>query len=442
MQGDYRTSIKGTLFFTTPTTIPVVNTTNNDRAASERAAADTDGAQTAKPPVGLVRSPESSRLARYRWIRTPLFVFIVTRLAITAIAYVAVSVIPDAANTVYHLRGTDNRFLDVFGSRWDTGFYIDIAEHGYTFEGVELPSVAFFPLFPMLMRILGPLFGDVMVAGLLISHLALLLATILLYRLAYQEWGEQVAARTIWYFSIFPASVFGSAVYTESLFLATAIGAALMARRGLWVGAGLLGIAASLTRLTGVLVAVLLVGEWWRQRRGEPAKRPSLWALLAAALTPLGTVSFMAYCWQTFGTPFAWASAASAWGRVPQSPFVTIAGLLEMPEGGWVAGLFAGRIHVDNWIDLAAVLLFLVLGCALLADRRWGEGLYVVLGVTMSFGSGLLMSQRRYMWVLFPAFVLLARWGDRRWVDRTVTLFSLMALALFTALFANGYWVG
>jgi len=407
---DYQVSSgekKRTSFRVIPNTVVVVNTTNDEMDSSDRAIADTDGAPVANSPVGLVPSPWRSRLATNRWIRTPLFAFIVTRLAIAAVAYASVSVIPDAADTAYHLRGTDNRLLDVFGSRWDTGFYVDIAEEGYKYEGVQLPSVAFFPLLPMLMRIIGPLFGDVVVAGLLISNLALLLATILLYRLADQEWGEQVAERTIWYFSIFPASVFGSAVYTESLFLATAVGATLMARRGRWVGAGLLGVAASLTRLTGLLVAVLLVGEWWRQWRDDPAK-----------------------------------SAASAWGRVPQSPFVTIAGLFDMPEGGWAAGLLAGRIHVDNWIDLFAVLLFLALGCALLSDRRWGEGLYVVLGVTMSFGSGLLMSQRRYMWVLFPAFVLLARWGDRPWVDRTVTVFSLMALALFTALFANGYWVG
>jgi hypothetical protein len=66
----------------------------------------------------------------------------------------------------------------------------------------------------------------------------------------------------------------------------------------------------------------------------------------------------------------------------------------------------------------------------------------VVLGVSLSFGSGLLMSQRRYMWVLFPAFVLLGVWGERRWLDRTLTLVSVLALGLFTALFANGYWVG
>jgi len=65
-----------------------------------------------------------------------------------------------------------------------------------------------------------------------------------------------------------------------------------------------------------------------------------------------------------------------------------------------------------------------------------------VLGVSLSFGSGLLMSQRRYMWVLFPAFVLLGAWGRRPWVDRTISYASVLGLALCTALFANGYWVG
>ena len=66
----------------------------------------------------------------------------------------------------------------------------------------------------------------------------------------------------------------------------------------------------------------------------------------------------------------------------------------------------------------------------------------MTLGTAVALRSGLLMSQRRYVWVLFPAFILLAQWGDRPWVDRLVTTFSLLLLGLFTALFANGYWVG
>jgi hypothetical protein len=45
------------------------------------------------------------------------------------------------------------------------------------------------------------------------------------------------------------------------------------------------------------------------------------------------------------------------------------------------------------------------------------------------------------MWALFPAFILMARWGERLWVDRLLTVLFLVGLALYTALFANGYWV-
>lgn len=88
------------------------------------------------------------------------------------------------------------------------------------------------------------------------------------------------------------------------------------------------------------------------------------------------------------------------------------------------------------------MLLFLAFALILLYRRQWGEGAFVLVGVLIPFSSGLLMSQRRYMWVLFPAFILLARWGANPWIDRLITTLSLIGLTLFTALFVNGYWVG
>ncbi|MCA9870169.1 MAG: hypothetical protein KC487_07290, partial [Anaerolineae bacterium] len=80
-------------------------------------------------------------------------------------------------------------------------------------------------------------------------------------------------------------------------------------------------------------------------------------------------------------------------------------------------------------------------GIVLLAQERWSDGLFVTLGALIPLSSGLLMSQRRYMWVLFPAFILLARWGHHPWVDRAITFGFVLGLAVFTALFASWYWV-
>ncbi len=379
-----------------------------------------------------------------RWVWLPLLVFATTRLGILLVAYLAASLFADSPFVPpYHLRGTENVLLDVFGSRWDTGFYVSIAEEGYHYQGVPLPSVAFFPLFPLLMRILGALVGDALVAGIIISNVALLLAMALLYRLAAEGWGQAVAERTIWYFLIFPTAFFGMAVYSESLFLLAAIGALYFFRRGYWEIAALLGIAAALTRFMGLIVAPMLLVEWWMQRQARAEdSRPSWLALLAAAAVPLGTLAYAVYLERVFGDPLAFVHGAVAWARQPQSPLVTIAGLLQTPEGGWWSALLAGHIHLDNWLDFCFVLVFLALGLALLFRRRWSEGIFVTLGVAVALSSGLLMSQRRYVWVLFPAFILLAQWGQRPWVDRLVTTISLLLLGVFTALFANGYWVG
>jgi Gpi18-like mannosyltransferase len=383
-----------------------------------------------------------SRLKAARWLWMSLLAFSITRLGIALVAYIATPLIADSAIPPYHIR-PNNTLLDVFGSRWDTGFYLSIAEEGYKYDGETFPSVAFFPLLPLLIRALTSLVGEPLMAGLIVINTALLGATMLLYRLVEEEWGTGVADRTVWYLLIFPTSFFGSAIYTESLFLLGATGALYAARKGYWESAAMLGVFTALTRLTGVIVAPMLAVEWWMQRRRRPtAERPPLMALLAPAVVPLGTGAYMFYLQRTFGDPLAFAHASVAWERAPRLPFTTVAELLLRPVQGWGAALAAGHLPLDNWIDLIAVLFFLGLGVVLLAQRRWSEGVFVLLGALIPFSSGLLMSLRRYVWVLFPAFILLARWGERPWVDRATTTLSLLGLGLFTAMFANWYWVG
>lgn len=379
---------------------------------------------------------------RWRWFWVPLLAFAVTRLGIAAVAYFSTPVLVDSSVPPYHMY-PENTLLDVFASRWDTGFYLSIAESGYRYQGERLPSVAFFPLLPVLMRGLSLLVGDYAIAGLLVVNLSLLLASILFFRLVEEAWGDEVAERAVWYLLVFPTSFFGSAIYTESLFLLLAILALFLARRGRWGGAAVSGILASLARVMGIIVFPMLVAEWLTQRiHRDASNRPSWLDLFSTALVPAGTGVYMLYLQLTFGAPLAFLHASAAWGRAPTSPWVTITELLRQPLEGWGSALAAGRLPLDNWVDFCFVLGFLALGVIALAKRRWSEAVFLLTGCLISLSSGLLMSQRRYVWVLFPAFILMAQWGKRPWFDRLVMTLSLLGLGLFTALFANWYWVG
>jgi multisubunit Na+/H+ antiporter MnhF subunit len=393
-------------------------------------------------------------LAR-RWIWMPLLAFLITRLGIAFVAYFSTPILVDSSVPPYHLR-PDNTLIDVFASRWDTGFYTSIADHGYRIQGEQFPSVAFFPLLPVLIRVIRLLTGDTLFSGLLVANAALLAAVMLLHLLAADEHDQHTADRAVWYLLIFPASFFGSAIYSESLFLLLSIASLYLARKNRWWVAGVASILGAMTRFIGILLAPLLVVEWWQQRKQyweapdtideqnmAVKRKPPDWTdLVAASLAPIGTLAYMIHLAREFGDALAFLHASNAWGRTPANFLATLAELMARPPQGWLSALSAGALPLDNWLDLSFVIFFVTLGIVLLVQKRYSEGIFVLLGALLPFSSGLLMSQRRYMWVLFPAFILLARWGRNPWVDRIIFVISLLLLGLFTAMFANWYWVG
>lgn len=374
-----------------------------------------------------------------RSIKVPLLLFAITRLGIILVIYIAAPLIIDPADRPY--TRPDNVVLDVLAGRWDAGFPSAIVKQGYSYHHTALPTVAFFPLLPLLIGIVMPITRDAMVAGVVIANLALLGATLLFYRLVKTEWETVIAERSLWYLLIFPMSFYGSASYSESLLLLGAIGALYYARRGSWKWAGIMGSMAALARPTGVLVAPMLLIEWLTQRRRpSPATRPTLAALLAPMMVVLGLGMYMLYLQIAFGDPLAFIHAQSNWGR-SNSPLAMFSELVQQPIDGWRAALLKGHVDLNDWIDFLSVTLFAVLATVLLRQKRWAEGTFMMLNILVDLNAGMWMAQRRHMWILFPGFVLLARWGERPWVDRVITTLFLLGLGLFTAMYANWYWV-
>ena len=166
---------------------------------------------------------------------------------------------------------------------WDAAHYLSLSEVGYH-RGV--PSCAFYPLWPLLVRWSAPLFGGShVVAGMVLSNVCSLLAWLLFYQMTRARWGPRAAGWALVFLMVFPGSLFFQFNYTESLFLLLVLGLwwGLERRRYdvAWVCAGLL----PLTRAVG-LFAVLPIGwhalrvaspGWWRRwvspwRRGDAAQ--------------------------------------------------------------------------------------------------------------------------------------------------------------------------
>jgi len=147
--------------------------------------------------------------------------------------------------------------------RWDTAWYILIAKEGYS---VSQESIVFPPLYPFLIRVLAPIFAeDYLVASLVISNIASIIFLWLLFNLVRKEYGVDAAKHSLFFIICFPAGFFLVAGYTESIFLAFAIGAWTAFKNKKFFSSGVLGLLATLTRsqgwVLGVTFAFILITE-------------------------------------------------------------------------------------------------------------------------------------------------------------------------------------
>ncbi|XP_074659807.1 GPI alpha-1,6-mannosyltransferase 2-like [Tubulanus polymorphus] len=110
--------------------------------------------------------------------------------------------------------------------RWDSVYLLHVAEHGYTYEN----TLAFFPLFPILVRLIGntlfyPLTtflsypNVLLVSAVCLNTVVFVKSAGLLRSLGVRVLGDRdLAERAVVMFCFNPASVFMSASYSESLF--------------------------------------------------------------------------------------------------------------------------------------------------------------------------------------------------------------------------------
>lgn len=198
--------------------------------------------------------------------------------------------------------------------RWDGRWYRMVARGGYLLVPGRQSDPAFFPLYPILLRILHSAGLGWGMAGPLLSNLAFLLGLGLFYLLSREIFSEPLARRATIYLAIFPLSYVFSMSYPESVVLVLLAAAPLAALRGRWWLAMFCAGAAALARPEGLFLVFPLAAIAWEQRESlSPAIRG---VALGAVLAPVAALSsYSLYLATVLQDPLAWTQAERAWGR-------------------------------------------------------------------------------------------------------------------------------
>jgi hypothetical protein len=325
--------------------------------------------------------------------------------------------------------------------KWDALWYMRIADSWYQYtpqvNPTEGQSVAFFPLYPLLVKLGNWLMGGsattLPVSALLVASLAALIGISVLYRLVEHEFGASMASRAVWYFLIFPVSFYLTAAYAEPVFLAVAVIAIYAARTERWWLAGVAGAAAALSRPYGVLIVLPLAFGYVRQARHDPRGAVQLPAV-ALAFPVVALLGWMAYLNSLSGDPLVFVKVQSAWDEQQ----------LSGPLGTLIASYARARDQqLNGKFDLRslqfAIAVLGVVGC-IVAWRVLPAtyALFATVFCLVVLSSGSLLSIWRHVYLIFPLFMVAARAGalsgvfDKSYVAVSLTLAGLLFTVLAT----------
>lgn len=380
--------------------------------------------------------------ARPHWFRDSVLIpFAVTRAIWVLIGYFAYgNYVSNPSYEKYFKQGyflTRHFVLDIF-ARWDARWYLSIIKDGYQPSpdlSQSYSNLAFFPLYPYLVKSIGWLGLDLpnayyILVGLVLSNLLFIGAMALLYRLATAELGysHESGARALGLIFAFPASFYFASFYTESLFLFLALLGFTFALQGKWAGAGIAAALGVLTRSQGAGLALAL-GWLYMERRSWQWRQVGAsagWFVLA----PLALLAHFFQLYLLSGRPFALFEAMSAWGRISTynlgDPFRNLQGP-----------------HLDVFkIDLVLFLIFLA--CSGYVLWKWPVKAYGIFALVMCLlpaYTGLLVSVSRYMAVIFPVFILLGeKLRNRNAYDALRAAWFALQVVYFAG-WVNYYWI-
>ena len=349
---------------------------------------------------------------------------------------------------------------------WDSEFYLAIADEGYAPPQVRaIPgnfgwdlahnrycraghdancyslAYAFFPLYPLLIRLVAfPLgwlpitqIATLTLAAVIVSLLGALLAMLSLYAMTRSSLGEEGGVRAAFYFLIFPSSFFLAQVYSEGVFLGVTFAALAFLLKRKWGWAALFAVLATWTRPGGAILLLPMAVIWIMGKTWQASRKTALLRTLAAfspvlsygiwRLTPLGENFFRVE------TLF--------FGR----------GLLALDKsfGAWknawelmLSGSPPTRFYYG--VEFAAILLG-ILCCCLMVRSHPALALYGLAMVIFALTSGSAQGMIRYVLAAPPLFITLARWGKHAAFDKTWTLLSVLLMGLETLLFTFDFWV-
>ncbi len=353
-----------------------------------------------------------------RLVRRDIYLALLVTISLVAVAvflgWYNNRVVPLNPTTSARYTLEPHNFLS-FMSNWDGPSYLRLAKHGYT-SPVE---TNFFPLYPLLIRVVNKLVGSPLVSALLIAWAALVGAVYFYLKIVRQLFklpDNREAVKALLFFVLFPTGIFLLATYTESLFALAALGAIYFALSKRYLLAGGFTLLATATHINGlfVLLLVMLLLLEAGVKKGR--------ILLSGIIGSLGLLGYMIFLANKFHDSLL---------------FIT-----SQKNHGWFKTGYTNLITGADFFNVIFVVL-LVLSIFYWQKRRLSLAIYSFLFLLIPLLGKQYGGFNRYVLMAFPMQFMVYNYSRRK---PLAFYFALVAMTIswtyFLLQYAGGYTGG
>ena len=372
-------------------------------------------------------------------------IFIVWRLSLFLISYLATLFIPNFGNTYPYV----DRVLSITNlPSWIWGFggfdgvhYLRLAQDGY----IHGLSQAFFQLFPVLINFVSKFIPvknildteffvntNFFYAGLITSNIFALVSIYTTKKLFDLDYNQKVSWMATIFLLLFPTSFYLGSIYTESLFITLASLTLFFYKRNNYILAAVCGFLVSATRLIGIFIPLILIIDCFKNK--------NLKLFFSGITGSLGLVIYMVYSYFKFDDFLSFLTAQSSFGAERSSvPII----LLPQVVYRYIKILFTTPItSLTFYNSLFEILItvfiftFLILAFKKINMSYWIAILGILILPTLT---GTFSSMPRYAlgaYLLFPLIVTRLKNA----YTPVIIIFLILGI-ICISLFTRGYWV-
>lgn len=278
----------------------------------------------------------------------------------------------------YRLIAPSMEDLAIAACRWDCGWYMGIAKNGYSenavtegFKRLGQANWAFFPAYPMLVRVLSYITQlTYHTSGIILNYA---LWPLLIFLCLQNLNLKKIQISTTWFITLatlYPLNIWYFSQYSEPLYGVLLLSSIAFLKKNKVTLAALTCCGMSLARPTGFVMAIGLALWWLCHNKNRNSIQDGL---LLVASGGLGLSFFVLYLSGKMGDGFAFSHVQIAWGRE-----------LKLFPRHIVDNLYAHQHLTATYIALSAIILI----CAMVMYGWWLEGFLIALTFLLACSTG------------------------------------------------------